>query len=172
MLFAVATGCLSRRSRDAGPAAPSPWRDWPEALAAAEEHAARNRMPQADSTLAAFVRRWPGTPQAEESTWWRLAYQAERTEDSASTAALMTRIDSLLAAAPASARRAELVMLRRAAALMQQVRVERTLARTEREAVETTAKQRADELEKLKIELEAVKAELERVRKRVTRTRP
>lgn len=168
LLVVLGAACVSRRTtREA--ALPSEWRDWAEASVTAERLMTDGKVETADSVLAAFERRWPGTPQSEQGAWWRLVHEADRADDSVSTAALVTRIDSLLSAAPAAQRRAELLMLRRGAMLTQQLRAERNAARAERDAV---AKQRSDEMDKLRAELELVKAELERVRNRVTRRRP
>lgn len=170
LVFAIAfliTACVGRRPSEA-PAA-SAWRDWSVAEAAAQRLLADGKVDAADSTLADFERRWPGTPQSEQGAWWRLVYQAERADDSASTAALVTRIDSILSTAPSVQRRAELQVLRRSAVVTQQLRSERNQARAERDA---TARQRNEELEKLRAELAAVKAELDRVRNRATRRRP
>ena len=160
--------CVSRGGANRSPA-PSAWRDWMVAESAAQQLLADGRVALADSTLADFERRWPGTPQAEQGAWWRLVHQAERADDSASTAALVTRIDSVLSTAPSAQRRAELQVLRRSAVATQQLRAERNQARGERDA---TARQRNEELEKLRAELAEVKAELDRVRARVTRPRP
>ena len=166
-LVLLASACISRRSSSRAPA-PSAWRDWSLAEAAAQRLLADGNAAGADSTLADFERRWPGTPQSEQGAWWRLVYQAERADDSLSTAALVTRIDSILSTAPSAQRRAELQMLRRSAVVTQQLRAERNQARAERDA---TARQRNEELEKLRVELAEVKAELDRVRARVTRPR-
>ena len=167
-LFASLGACVGHSAPPREPA-PSAWREWAVASSAAERLVADGRASAADSTLADFVRRWPGTPEAEQGTWLRLGYQAERAEDSASTALLVARIDSLLSAAPASARRGELLTLRRAAMLTQQLRTQLAQARADRDAA---VKARSDEVDKLKAELENVKAELDRVRNRVTRRRP
>lgn len=168
LLLALATACLKPRT-PVGPPAPAAWREWPTALAEAERMMAANQRDSADGLMAAFATRWSGTPEAEEGTWWRIVRQAERVEDSASTALVVTRIDSIVSASPGMARRADLLTLRRLAVIAQQLRRERALARAERDA---ESKAHADEVEKLKAELEEVKAELERVRKRVTRRRP
>ena len=164
----LSAACVSRRAATTT-AAPSAWRDWAVVEAATQQLLADGRVAAADSTLADFERRWPGTPQAEQGAWWRLVHQAERADDSVSTAALVTRIDSILSTAPSAQRRAELQVLRRSAVVTQQLRAERNQARAERDA---TAKQRSDEIEKLRAELAEVKAELDRVRARVTRPRP
>ena len=164
----VAAACASRGASTESPAA-SAWRDWAVAEAAAQRLLADGRAAAADSTLADFERRWPGTPQSEQGAWWRLVYQAERADDSVSTAALVTRIDSILSTAPSAQRRAELQVLRRSAVVTQQLRAERNQARAERDAA---ARLRNEELEKLRTELAEVKAELDRVRARVTRPRP
>lgn len=166
--------CVGRKSASADPVAaqPSAWRDWMVTTTAVDRLLADGRVDRADSTLAEFQRRWPGTPESEEGAWWRLLRQAEKAEDSTSTSELVVRIDSLLTAAPASTHRGELMLLRRVAIMGQQLRSERAAVRAEREAGTATAKQRSDELEKTKAELELVKAELDRVRNRVTRRRP
>ena len=163
------TAACVRRSSSTHEPEPSAWRDWDVASTAATRLVADGRAEAADSTLADFVRRWPGTPEAEQGAWLRLSFQAERADDSTSTALLIAHVDSVLTAAPAAAHRGELLMLRRAALLTQQLRAERNQARAERDAA---TKARSDELEKLRAELQTVKAELERVRNRVTRQRP
>ena len=168
-LLLVAVACIGRRPKPATEPAPTAWRDWAAVSAEVDRMLTNGNVDGADTTLAAFTRRWPGTPEAEQGAWWRVVRQAEQADDSASTAAVVARIDSLLAAAPATTRRGELTMLRRVALLSQQVRTERSTARAEREAM---TKQRSDEIDRLKAELENVKAELDRVRTRVTRRRP
>lgn len=164
----LGAACVGRRGASLE-REPSAWRDWTVAESAAQRLLADGKGAAADSTLADFERRWPGTPQSEQGAWWRLVYQAERADDSASTAALVTRIDSLLSTAPSAQRRAELQVLRRSAVVTQQLRTERNQARAERDAA---TRQRSEELEKLRAELAEVKAELDRVRNRVTRPRP
>jgi hypothetical protein len=168
LIALLLAACVNGRASTGEPA-PSAWRDWSVAEAATQRLLADGRVAAADSMLADFERRWPGTPQSEQGAWWRLVHQAERADDSASTAALVTRIDSILSTAPSAQRRAELQVLRRSAVVTQQLRTERNQARAERDA---TAKQRNDEIEKLRAELAEVKAELDRVRNRVTRQRP
>ena len=163
----LSAACLGRRG--GGTQEQSAWRDWTIAEAAAQRLLADGKGAAADSTLADFQRRWPGTPQSEQGAWWRLVHQAERADDSASTAALVSRIDSILSTAPSAQRRAELQVLRRSAVVTQQLRTERNQARAERDAA---TRQRNEELEKLRTELAEVKAELDRVRNRVTRPRP
>jgi hypothetical protein len=170
-LLVLTAACIGRRAAPAEPP-PSSWRDWTVTSAEVDRLQAEGRLDAADSALSAFARKWPGTPESEQGAWWLLLRQAERAEDSASTAALVTRIDSRLSAAPAASRRGGLLTLRRAAVLAQQLRTERNLARAERDEREAAAKQRSEEIDKLKAELENVKAELERVRNRVTRRRP
>lgn len=150
------------------PIVPSAWRDWALASDQVERLEAQGQPQAADSTLEDFIRRWPGTPEAEEGTWWRILRQAELAEDSTSTALVVARIDSLLAGAPAAARRVELRVLRRTLALTQLLRSERDATRAERD----TARQRAGEIDKLRAELEEARAELVRVRNRVIRRRP
>lgn len=164
----LTAACLGRRGAG-GEQEASAWRDWTIAEAAAQRLLADGKGAAADSTLADFERRWPGTPQSERGAWWRLVHQAERATDSASTAALVTRIDSILSTAPTAQRRSELQLLRRSAVVTQQLRTERNQARAERDAA---TRQRSEELEKLRAELAEVKAELDRVRNRVTRPRP
>ena len=165
------SACVGRRSAPAE-APPSSWRDWAVTSVEVDRLLAEGKADAADSTMSTFTRRWPGTPESEQGAWWLLMRQAERAVDSASTAALVTRIDSVLSAAPAASRRGGLLALRRAAVLAQQLRTERNIARAERDERDAALKQRSDDVDKLKAELENVKAELERVRNRVTRRRP
>lgn len=168
ILLVLAAGCVTRRPAPVAPPATA-WREWPVALAEADRLTAAGHRDSADVVLVDFVRRWPGTPEAEEGTWSRVVRLAERADDSTSTALLVGRIDSVLAASPTSAHRADLLLLRRLTTLNQQLRTERTSLRAERDAA---TRQRAEELDRVRAELDETKAELERVRKRVTRRRP
>jgi hypothetical protein len=166
-LVLVAAACPSRR-RLPEPVGPTAWREWIATSDSAERLATMGEVEASDSTLMGFVRRWPGTPEAEEATWRVFVHSVGRLDDSTAATVLITRVDSALAATPTSAQRAQLQTMKRLAQLSHLLRAERALLRTERD----TSRVRAEELERLRAELAQTQAELERVRKRVTRRRP
>lgn len=161
-------GCFGRKHPPEEPLGPTAWREWLVTSDSVERLATLGRHDAADSLLADFVRRWPGTAEAEEGAWRLLVRGAARADDSTSTTTLVTRVDSALATSPPTARRAQLLTMKRMALLTQQLRAERILLRAERD----TSRARSEEIERLRAELAQTQAELERVRKRVTRRRP
>ena len=81
VLFLLAfTGCVRPLGLQ-----PRPVRDWPATLQAAKEAARAGRYAEADSALARFAARYPGSFQAREAGYWRALFLVDPANSQAST---------------------------------------------------------------------------------------
>lgn len=160
---------------------PAPEREWPKALDRARSLAAQGNVVAADSVLAAHASRYPGTPGATESYYWRSLflvqsgaapspgpsmlldlYLRERDVDHRVEAeALMRaarRVDSLARATATLASKVQESSGEMAAAANKAADVKVVTAET---------KDQDAEIKRLRAELAASKDELERIKKRL-----
>jgi multidrug resistance efflux pump len=156
-------------------------------LSLAQTYAARGEFTNADSTLAEFAARYPGTPEALETAYWRGLYRLDPSNRDLSIEAAMASLDAYLADTRPHQHAAEARTLRRVAgeldrlnrlagnALAQQIREANatpaprggsTESRPEpsKPAADSAAQ---DEIKRLKDELAKANAELERIRRRL-----
>jgi hypothetical protein len=175
---------------------PSPASDWPSALSLAQGQASAGQFDEADSTLARFATRYPGTPEAAETAYWRALYRLDPTNQHASITTALASLDGYLADPRPRTHVAEATIIRRvagqldatnhlAANAMSQARDANVTASTAKaQAADARADAaRADaarasaeapppnaeaEIKRLKDELAKANAELERIRKRLT----
>lgn len=181
----VVASCARLRPEHTGPAPAN--RAWPPTLSLAQAYAARGEFGPADSALAEFAARYPGTSEALETAYWRAVYKLDPSNRDLSIEAAMASLDAYLADTRPHQHGAEARSLRRIAgeldrlnrlagnALAQQVReanaapatrVGSTEPRTEpAKAAPDSAAQ--DEIKRLKDELAKANAELERIRRRL-----
>src|SRR5581483_7583481 len=75
----------------------SPAREWPAALADAQARASHGDFDAADSVLAAFSSKDPGTPETLETAYWRAVYKMDPTNRNASVTTAMATLDAYLA---------------------------------------------------------------------------
>ena len=75
----------------------APQREWPNALSTAETRVSEGRYAAADSLLAQFAARYPGTPESFESAYWRALFGMDPKNTNASVATAITYLDAYLA---------------------------------------------------------------------------
>jgi hypothetical protein len=167
---------------------------WPSALAAAQTRAAEDSFDAADSTLAGFALRFPGTPEALETTYWRAIYRMDPTNPHVSLPAALASLDGYLADKRPRAHVLEAATLRRVAGQLDSMKSLAATALAQAKDATITAKdakaQAADaraeaakaaeaalpapdvEIKRLKDELAKANAELERIRRRLAQPPP
>ncbi len=74
----------------------APTRDWPLTLADAQSDVAGGNFGTADSVLAGFAVRYPGTLETLESTYWRALYRLDPANRAESTTVAMASLDAYL----------------------------------------------------------------------------
>ena len=176
--------CLPLQSGGFGPAA---LRDWPSVLAQAQADASARRYTDADRLLAEFAQRYPGTPEAQETSYWRALLRLDPLNQDASLPAATTSLDDYLKGDGPLAHRTEAETLRRIAGQLDALKVAiaagaaaapatpSTVAAAPAPSSDRTAelKARDAEIQRLKDELSKANDELERIKKRLTQpTKP
>lgn len=170
-----AGGCITR------PAfmQPAPAREFAAVLAGARAASAAGRYADADRSLADFSARYPGSPQAVETRFWRALIQLDPANQNASLASALSDLDQYVAASPRGVHYDEALTLRRVAFELQTAtRLASTTVTTEtsQTARATPApedKARDAEIQRLRDSLARANDELERIKRRlVTPTRP
>jgi hypothetical protein len=180
-------GCASLGLQRFG--APSADGALPTTVATARALALQNQFDAADSTLAQFAERYPGTPEAVETAYWRALFKMDPGNSRGSVPAAISMLDAYLAEARSREHVVEATSLRRvagqldglsrlAANAMTQAKDASGVAASAR-AQAADANARADaakgeppsaesEIKRLKDELAKANAELERIRKRLS----
>ena len=175
------------------PGPPSAERAWRPTLATAQALAARGEFAAADSALAAFATRYPGSAQALETDYWRSVYRLDPGNRDLSIEVAMASLDGYLADTRVHEHTAEARTLRRIAgeldrlnrlagnALTQQnkdasaapvTRVGANEPNAQPAKPGSDAQAAADEIKRLKDELAKANAELERIRRRLAQPPP
>ncbi len=167
---------------------PAPARAWPDALARSQHSAARGEFDVADSTLANYATRFPGSDGALESSYWRALYSLDPSNRTQSVASAIASLDTYLAATRPREHVLEATTLRRLAgqldalnritasaiAQAKDANAAAAIARALSDARIETPKAPADsgsseaEIKRLKDELAKANAELDRIRRRLT----
>jgi hypothetical protein len=161
---------------------PAPEREWPSTLSTAEARVSEGRYSTADSVLARFGSRYPGSPQAFESAYWRALLSMDPKNPHASIGTAVTYLDAYLVGLYPRQHRQEAFALRAIAGQIDEGRSALALAQT-KDATNTQPGVRIDvpkpvpdpaavaandaEVKRLKDELAKANAELERIRKRL-----
>jgi hypothetical protein len=166
---------------------------WPSALATAEARVATGSFDAADSTLAGFALRFPGTPEALETTYWRAIYRMDPINPHVSLPAAMASLDGYLADKRPRAHVLEAATLRRVAGQLDSMKSLAATALAQARDATTTAKDAKDakalaaeaakateaaapapdlEIKRLKDELAKANTELERIRRRLAQPPP
>jgi TolA-binding protein len=173
--------------------APSAEEAWSSTLAVAQAHVMRGEFDTADSLLAAFATRYPGSEETLETAYWRALFKMDPSNKNGSLATAVAQLDGYLTsnrhrehiAAATTLRRvaAQLVELNKLAAnAMSQAHDAKTSAATAnavaadaKDAKAATADANVDaqaEIKRLKDELAKANAELDRIRKRLSQPPP
>lgn len=163
-------------------------REWPAALSAAQQRAATGRIESADSLLAAFAVRYPGTAEGTESLFWRAAFELDPTNRVGSSASALALLDAYISTAPTGAHRTEAMILRRITGRVDELtRLAASAMSTAQDASAAAANANARaaegkpdvspkpadaaaqdaEIKRLRDELAKANAELERIRRRL-----
>jgi hypothetical protein len=155
---------------------PAAQQNWPAALSAAQRAADEGRYVDADRELVLFSKIHAGTPEAQESVFWRALYKLDPRNGAGGTSQVVTLVDTLLLARGTQPRRAEAVVVRRTALLLDSLRREAAERDTVivRDTGRAMAREREleEQIKTLQDSLNATIAELERIRKRLAAPRP
>jgi TolA-binding protein len=171
---------------------PAPTRMWPSTLATAQRDVAAGNFDGADTVLAQFATKYPGTSEALETAYWRALYRLDPANHAASTSVAMASLDAYLADQRPRAHAADAMSLRRiagqidglnhlAASTMAQNRdlASATPPKTAPGDVHSDMSKSADaqaasdaEIKRLKDELAKANAELDRIKKRLSQPPP
>lgn len=173
----VVGGCAGFPHPNPPPAAD---REWPRALASAQEHAGRGEFDAADSLLSRFAREHGGSQGALEAGFWQGVFRLDPSNRTGSMTSGLAVLDAYLADPRPHDHATEALTLRRLAAQLDaanRLAASATIAAHEtapnRPAAETRPEQRppdasADaEIKRLKDELAKANAELERIKRRL-----
>ncbi|MDB4875922.1 MAG: hypothetical protein JWM41_2368 [Gemmatimonadetes bacterium] len=189
----LAGGCSALNARTTV----APERAWPTALSAAQKDVADGRYDTADSVLADFATRYPGTPEAVETTYWRALLRMDPNNPRQSLTTAMASLDGYLADQRPRHHVAEATIIRRVAGQLDGLNKLAANAMAQAKDATSTAKdakaQAADaaaaaaaatakatdvppsadaEIKRLKDELAKANAELDRIRKRLAQPPP
>lgn len=141
---------------------------WVATLAAVRSAADSGRLGAADSILAAFERSEAGSPDANESAFWRAMLRADPRNPAFVPAEARSALENYLASPNASRRTEASVMLR----LLTLADSLRNSVAAQRSAADTHDRARDDELQKLRDELQRTQAELDRIKRRLGNPKP
>lgn len=188
----LAAGCASIYRP--GFAQSAPRRRWPSTLDSAQSQALSGKFGAADTTLATFALRFPGTPEALETAYWRALFNLDPTNAHSSIPDALASLDAYLGDKRPREHIAEATTLRRIAAeidaLSRQVasavsqakdatvvaanaRAQVSDANARAEAAKTENANSTDaEVKRLRDSLAKVNAELERIKKRLAQPPP
>lgn len=193
LLLAVAVGCAGRPSflRSA------PARSWPATLAYAQRAVSGARYADADSALVNFAARYPATPQAAESQYWRALIALDPFNSRQSGTDAVQALDTYFATPAQRTHDAEAAMLRRLAVALTPLREAsneaasqvdsarssvdsiRTRADSARAARASRERTRDEEVQRLRDSLDKVvtqlgdrNQELDRIKKRLAAPKP
>jgi len=173
---AVAGACVNPAPRLRERRPPSQ-QNWPAALSAAQRAADEGRYVDADRELALFGQLHDGSPEARESVFWRALYKLDPRNGAGTMGDVVALVDTLLLARGTQPRRAEAVVVRRTALVLDSLRREAAIRRDTvvlRDTTRSVAREHEleDQVKTLQDSLNATLAELERIRKRLAQPRP
>lgn len=172
----LASGCIARPTF----MQPAPQRELSKVLADARAAQDSGRYADADRLLADFAGRYPGSPEALETTYWRALVQLDPANQSASVPGGIAELDQYLAGGPKVAHYEEAGTLRRLAMEVQAAtRLAATSLTTQTSQAHTAAqassmddKARDAEIQRLKDALAKANDELDRIKRRLTTPTP
>jgi hypothetical protein len=172
----------------------APTREWPATLELARNQALVGRFGAADTTLADFATRFPGSNEALETAYWRALFALDPTNKQTSAQNATALLDGYLGDMRPRAHVAEATTIRRVAAQVDaltklaanamaqanaanasaanaKAQATDANARAETAKGEVTSSQDA-EVKRLKDELAKANAELDRIKKRLSQPPP
>jgi hypothetical protein len=172
---------------------PSIDREWDNALLLARVRATEGKFGEADTLMSRFASRYPGTPEALETAYWRALFELDPANHAASFRSAMASLDAYLSDRHPHEHGAEATTLRRIAGHMEELNKLAATALAEAHDTTTAAKPSAAdarldtkpavagdvaptpadvEIKRLKDELARANAELERIRRRLAQPPP
>jgi hypothetical protein len=162
---------------------PAPRREWPATLTNAQARVSEGKFDAADSLLAGFAARYPGTSEGLEATYWRALALLDPANPHGSVSDAISSLDAYLADPRAHEHLHEAAAVRRVGAQLAELsklastapalpRDASTIAARPQPTVDLTkpidAQAYADaEIKRLRDELAKATAELERIKKRL-----
>lgn len=160
---------------------PAPERQWPATLQTAQGLARARQFDSADSVLAAFATRYPGTAEALETSYWRALYRMDPLNPHASLATAVAALDTYIGNARSQEHAPEAETLRRIAGEIESLNklAANAIASAKEQpsqpsASPDTGKAAApsssasdDEIKRLRDELAKANAELDRIKRRL-----
>jgi hypothetical protein len=171
-----------------------PTREWPTTLELARNQALVGRFGAADTTLAAFATRYPGSDETLETAYWRALLALDPTNKQGSTSNAMALLDGYLGDMRPRAHVTEATIVRRVAAqvdgltrlaanaMAQANAATATAANAKAQASDANARAEVakgevtssqdTEVKRLKDELAKANAELDRIKKRLSQPPP
>jgi hypothetical protein len=162
--------------------------DWQTALPVARAYAADGKFDAADSALAQFAARYPGTTNALETAYWRAVFKMDPTNSHASVPMASAALVAYLSDTRPREHVAEALVLRRIAAQLENLsrlaasamtqakdangvaanaKAQAADANARAEAAKDSPPSAESEVKRLKDELAKANAELDRIKKRL-----
>lgn len=177
-LIVAISACASSAHRQR--TAPSPERDWPGTITAAQKAVAGGRYADAQQELAAFAQRHPGAPESRETLYWRALFSLDPANHNQDTDSAVKALDAYLLDGGSAPHREEAQVLRRIALSLDSLSRSGLLIVSS--PADTVMKPfpamiaRVQELQKenqkLKDQLDKTNAELDRIKKRLAAPKP
>jgi len=171
-------GCVSLQSPPF--MRPAPARQWPSTLETAQGLVRARQFDAADSLLASFASRYPGSAESFESSYWRALYKMDPLNPHPSLATAVAALDAYIGNTKSHEHAPEAATLRRVAAQIENLnRLAANALSSTRETpgqptdtvtvkVGAGASTAADEeIKRLRDELAKANAELDRIRRRL-----
>ena len=185
LTMALSAGCATLNARNR----PTPEDEWPSVLSSAQKRVTDNKFDVADSLLADFATRYPGTSEARETAYWRALFRMDPSNPHQSLVSAMATLDGYLADPHPRQHAVDAASIRRvvgqldglkqiAATAMAQAKDATVTAKDAKaQAADAAAKAAdtpaaVDEIKRLKDELAKANAELDRIRRRLAQPPP
>lgn len=170
VLALAVSACTTAQPRLAEPA-PTARAEWTQWLRQASQEAAAGNYAVADRLLADYASRYPATPEAAESMYWRGLYQLDPSNAVTSPREAVVLLDGYLASGTAT-HRAEAQTLRRVASMLETQSRAPSMTTVKPEVVKVEDKARDEEIARLRDELARANAELDRIKRRLAQPKP
>lgn len=176
-IAALVSGCAHAAQYRPSPAD----REWESTLGTAQQLAANARYAAADSLLAAFAQRQPGTMGAREATFWRGVFALEPANSAASVHTARASFESYLTDSGTLTHRAEARALGRAAGVIDSLLAARATDSVPAvhlvvadDSLRATAREQEmlKNMKRLQDSLDKTTAELDRIKKRLSTGKP
>ena len=161
--------CTTAQPRLAEPA-PTSRSEWAAWLVQASQEASAGNYAIADKLLGDYSVRYPASPEAAETMYWRALYKLDPGNPMAAPRDASVLLDGYLSSGT-NAHRAEAQTLRRVATSLE-AQARPTAPAVKTEVVKVDDKARDDELARLREELARANAELERIKRRLAQPKP